>query len=134
MEAAGAHPKLRARVYLPAPFWQASRAITPRAQQLFEESLETCVELHDNHGVAVALNALAVNARDRGELAMGSCCLSDVSRYGETLGGPADIARALSNLANVIKLQGEYARASRFTASAWRCSARPEMAQVSPGR
>jgi hypothetical protein len=69
LEGAAARPKLRARLLFAAGVLAASRAITALRSRLFEESLETCLELNDNRGVAVALNALAVNARDRGELA-----------------------------------------------------------------
>ena len=78
---------------------------------MFEESLETCLELHDNHGVAVALNALAVNATDRGNLAAASLMFERCLTIWRDLGGPADIARALSNLANAMRLRREYERA-----------------------
>ena len=100
---------------------------------MFEQSLETCVELKDNRGVAVALNALAVNARDRGELTDASLLFERCLAIWKDLGDPADIARALSNLASVMKMQGEYERASRFTMSVLRCSVRWEIAPVSRG-
>ncbi len=112
LEGAAAHPKLRARVLFAAAVLAGEQGDYTCAQQLLEESLESCVELQDNRGVAVALNALAVNARDRGELTMGCLLFERCVAIWRDLGGPADIARALSNLANLIKLQGDYARAS----------------------
>ena len=58
------------------------------------------------------MNALAVNARDRGELAAASLLFERCVAIWKDLGDSADIARALSNLASVMKLQGDYTRAS----------------------
>ena len=107
-----ARPKLRARLLFAAAVLAGGQGDYGSAQQLFEDSLETCLELNDNRGVAVALNALAVNARDRGELARASLLFERCVAIWRDDGDSADIARALSNLANVIKMQGEYARAS----------------------
>jgi predicted ATPase len=112
LEGAAARPKLRSRLLFAAAVLAGEQGDYVPAQQLLEESLETCLELNDNRGVAVALNALAVNARDRGELP-GSCFLFErCVAIWRDVGDPADIARALSNLANVTKLQGELPRAS----------------------
>jgi predicted ATPase len=112
LEGAAARPKLRARLLFAAAVLAGEQGDYTSAQQLLEDSLETCLELHDNRGVAVALNALAVNARDRGELATASFLFERCVAIWRDLGDLADIARALSNLANVTKLQGEFARAS----------------------
>ncbi len=109
---AAARPKLRSRLLFAAAVLAGEQGDYAPAQQLFEESLETCLELNDNRGVAVALNALAVNARDRGELATSSFLFERCVAIWREAGDPSDIARALSNLANVTKLQGELARAS----------------------
>ena len=112
LEGAAARPKLRARLLFAAAVLAGEQGDYTSAQQLFEESLETCLELNDNRGVAVALNALAVNARDRGDLANASFLFERCVAIWRDAGDPADIARALSNLANVTKVQGELARAS----------------------
>jgi predicted ATPase len=112
LEGTAARPKLRARLSFAAAVLAGEQGDYASAQQLFEESLDTCLELNDNRGVAVALNALAVNARDRGELPVASLLFERCVGLWRGLGDSADIARALSNLANVTKLQGEYARAS----------------------
>jgi predicted ATPase len=112
MEGTAARPKLRARLLFAGAVLAGEQGDYTSAQQLFEQSLETCLELNDNHGVAVALNALAVNARDRGDLATASLLFERCVAIWNDLGDSADLARALSNLANVMKLQGEYARAS----------------------
>ena len=72
LEGTAARPKLRARLLFAAAVLAGEQGDYGSARQLFEESLDTCLELNDNRGVAVALNALAVNARDRGEL---RCCI-----------------------------------------------------------
>ncbi|HTA25847.1 MAG TPA: protein kinase [Terriglobales bacterium] len=112
LEGTAARPKLRARLSFAAAVLAGEQGDYASAQQLFEESLDTCLELKDNRGVAVALNALAVNARDRGELPVASLLFERCVGLWRNMGDSADIARALSNLANVTKLQGEYARAS----------------------
>jgi tetratricopeptide (TPR) repeat protein len=112
LEGAAARPKLRARLLFAGAVLAGEQGDYGSAQQMFEDSLETCLELNDNRGVAVALNALAVIARDRGQIAAASLLFERCVAIWKDLGDPADIARALSNLASVMKLQGEYERAS----------------------
>jgi predicted ATPase len=111
LEGAASRPKLRARLLFSGAVLAAAQGDYNSARPLFEESLETCVKLNDNRGVAVALNALAVNARDRREFAGASSLFERCVAIWKDLGDPANIARALSNLASVMKLQGEYERA-----------------------
>jgi predicted ATPase/serine/threonine protein kinase len=111
MEGATERPKLRARLLFAAAVLAAAQGDYRRGRRLFEESLETCVKLNDRRGVAVALNALAVNERDRGEFAVASQLFEQCLGIWKELGDPTDIARALSNLASVMKTQREYERA-----------------------
>ena len=112
LEGTAALPKLRARLTFAAAVLASEQGDYPSGRRLFEESLDTCVELNDNRGVAVALNALAVNARDRSELAVASLLFERCVAIWKDLGDSPDIARSLSNLANVTKMQGDYVRAS----------------------
>ncbi len=112
LEGVAARPKLHARLRFAAGVLASEQGDYGPAQQMFEDSLETYLELNDNRGVAVALNALAVITRDRGEIAAASSLSERCVAIWRDLGDPADIARALSNLASVMKLQGEYERAS----------------------
>ena len=105
LEGAAARPKLRSRLLFAAAVLSGEQGDYASAQQLFEDSLETCLELNDNRGVAVALNALAVNARDRGDLPTASLLFERCVAIWRDEGDPADVARALSNLANVSRLQ-----------------------------
>lgn len=112
LEGASARPKLHARLRFAAGVLASEQGDYGPAQQMFEDSLETYLELNDNRGVAVALNALAVITRDRGEIVAASAIFERCVAIWKDLGDPADFARALSNLASVMKLQGEYERAS----------------------
>src|SRR5579863_2856456 len=112
MEGAASRPKLRARLLFCGAVLAAAQGEYLSARPLFEESLETCVELNDKRGVAVALNALAVNARDRCELTSAASLFEQCAAIWKDLGDSASVARALSNLASVMKMQGEYERAS----------------------
>ncbi len=112
LDGAAGRPKLRSRLLFAAAVLAGEQGDYARAQQLLEDSLETCIELNDNHGVVVALNALAVIARDRGDIATSCFLFERCVAIWRDLGDPVDLARALSNLANVTKLQGDRARAS----------------------
>ncbi len=112
MEGAATRSKLRARLLFAGAVLAAAQGDYGSARPLFEESLETCVKLNDNRGVAVALNAMALNVRDRGEFDAASSLFERCVAIWKDLGDPANIARALSNLASVMKLQGEFERAS----------------------
>jgi len=107
-----ARQKLRARVLFYAAVLTAAQGDLASAQKLQQESLDTSRELQDQRGVAVALNALGVTARDRGDLATACSLFEQCVATWRDLGSPVDTARALSNLANVVKLQGDNARAS----------------------
>ena len=61
--------------------------------------------------MAVSLNALAVYSRDRGEVAAGQCAFEEGLAVCRELGDLKAAARALSNLASVVRLQGDFARA-----------------------
>ncbi len=104
-------PKMRARLLFHAAVLASTQGDFASAQKLQEESLKTCRELDDRHGVAVALNALGVTSRDRGDLQGASALFEQCVATWSDLGSSSESARALSNLANVVRLQGNYARA-----------------------
>ena len=112
LEGTVSRPKLRARLLFAGAVLAATQRDDESAVALFEESRATSIRLNDKRGVAVALNALAVNSRDRGELAEASLQFEQCVEIWKELGDPANIARALSNLASVMKMQGEYERSS----------------------
>jgi tetratricopeptide (TPR) repeat protein len=106
-----AQPKVRARPLFYASIFAGAQGDFASAQQLQEESLEACRDLKDYRGIAVALNALGVVARDRGDLDTACSLFEQCVATWRDLGSSLDTARALSNLANVVRLQGKHARA-----------------------
>ncbi|MGA8438526.1 MAG: tetratricopeptide repeat protein [Candidatus Sulfotelmatobacter sp.] len=107
-----AQPALGSRLLFYAAVFASAQGDFASAQKLQEESLESCRDLHDYRGVAVALNALGVTARDRGDLATACSLFEQCVATWRDLGSSVDTARALSNLANVVRLRGDYAPAS----------------------
>jgi predicted ATPase len=79
--------------------------------ELVRTSLTAARALNDKRCMAIASNALAVNARDRGEVVTSRGLFEESLRLWRELGDPLAVARALSNLANVVKLQGDYVEA-----------------------
>jgi predicted ATPase/serine/threonine protein kinase len=104
-------PSMRARPLLYTAVLASSHGDFDSAQKLQKESLKACRDLHDYRGVAVALNALGVTARDREDLGAACSLFEQCVATWRELGSPTDTARALSNLANVVRLQGDHARA-----------------------
>lgn len=111
LEGASRRPRLRARVLFAGSVLAGAQGDYNDAAELLTESRKICMDLHDNRGVAVALNAQAVNARECGDLEDASSLFEQCIAIWRQFGDPADIARALSNLGNVMKLRGEYGRA-----------------------
>lgn len=112
LEKAREHPKLLSRLLFAAAVLAGEQGDFGSAKRLFEENLDLCIELKDQHGIAVSLNAMGVNARDCGDLAVAAILFERCTAIWKNLGDAAAIARTLSNLGGVLKLQGEYARAS----------------------
>ena len=112
LEGAASRPTLRARLLFAAAVLAGEQGDYNVAENLLQQSLDTCRALGDNRGIAVALNALGANARDCGDPAAAAGLFEQSLSLWKALGYPAEIARSLSNLANVTKLSGDYARAS----------------------
>jgi len=110
------HRTTRARLLFDGGVLAVAQGDYVAAQRLLDESLEICVEQQDSRGVAVALNALATNARERGDLASSVFLFKRCVDMWRELGNAGDTARALSNLASVTKLQGEFEQASSLYA------------------
>lgn len=104
--------KLRSRLLFDAAVLAGEQGDYASAQRCFQENLDRCIEHGDDVGIAVALNALGINARDQGDLSVASLLFEGCVKKWKELGRPGDVARTLSNLANVVKLQGDYARAT----------------------
>ena len=72
---------------------------------------EIARELNDTRGVGIALNALAANARDDGEVSTARSLFEESLAIWRGLNDRAMVARALSNVASVVKSQRNYALA-----------------------
>jgi predicted ATPase/DNA-binding winged helix-turn-helix (wHTH) protein len=83
----------------------------PAAARFLEQSLSLYLELDDQPGVAVSLNALGVSARDRGDYPAAKRYFEDSLARWRGLSDRAALARGLHNLANVAKILGDYERA-----------------------
>jgi predicted ATPase len=103
--------KARERVVFSAGVLASEQADYAAADPLFREALDIARQLGDKRGIAVSLNALGVNDRNRGEAAVAHSLFEESLLLWRELGDQKAVARALSNLANVVKLQGDYDRA-----------------------
>jgi predicted ATPase len=103
--------KARARALFAAGVLAGEQGDYGAARTLLSESIEIDRELGDRWGVAVSLNALAVNALDGGDVAGSRSLFEENLALWRELGDRVAIARSLSNLANVVKVQGDPARA-----------------------
>ncbi len=68
LEGAAARSNSRARVLFAAGVLASEQGDHRAARGLLQESLQIARELNDTRGVGIALNALAANARDDGEM------------------------------------------------------------------
>ncbi len=102
---------LRLRVLLGAGVLAAAQGDNIHSDQMFRENLEIARQLGDKHSIAIALNALAITTRDRGDLAAARTIFEENLALWRELQDTPALARALSNLANVVKSLGDYAQA-----------------------
>jgi predicted ATPase len=107
----GAPAKARERAVFSAGVLASEQADYASADPLFREALDIARQLDDKRGIAVSLNALGVNDRNRGQAAAAHSLFEESASLWRELGEQKAVARALSNLANVVKSQGDYARA-----------------------
>ena len=109
---AGATPsKARSRALFAAGVLAGSQGDYASNQRLMEASLAMARQLGDKQGIAVSLNALAANARDREDVAGARALFEEGLAVWREAGDPQAVARVLSNLANVARLQGDYQHA-----------------------
>jgi predicted ATPase/DNA-binding winged helix-turn-helix (wHTH) protein len=108
---AAAPTKLRMRTLFAAGALALEQGDYVSADALITESLSIARQLGDKQGVAVSLNALAVNARHQGDVPVARALFEESLVLWRELGDQKAVARSLSNLANIIKLQGDSAGA-----------------------
>ena len=85
---AAAPTKARERALFAAGVLAIAQGDYAAADSLMRESLDIARQLGDKQGVAVSLNALAVIARDRGEVCDGALSVRRKPRAVERIGGP----------------------------------------------
>lgn len=105
------YPKERARVSQFLGALATAQGDFEAARRFLEQSLSLYEQLDDRWGVAIALNALAVSARDRGDYASALKNFESSLAQWRTLGDRVSAARCLHNLANAAKICGDYAKA-----------------------
>jgi len=105
------HSKERARVSHFLGALVTAQGDYPAAERFVEQSLSLYEELGDQWGIAAALNALAVSARDRGDYSSAQSNFERSLACWRMLPDRLAIARCLHNLANVVKVRGDYPRA-----------------------
>ena len=108
--------RARARALFSAGVLAGEQGDYDASDALMGESLDVARKLGDTQGVAVSLNARAVNARDRGNLVMAHALFDESLLLWKELGDRKAVARALSNLAIVVNSQGDYSRARELYA------------------
>jgi predicted ATPase len=111
LEGPAAPSKARERAVFSAGVLASEQADYASAAPLFKEALDIARQLGDKRGMAVSLNALGVNDRNRGQAAVAHSLFEESVTLWKELGDQKAVARSLSNLANVVKSQGDYARA-----------------------
>ncbi|HTC32095.1 MAG TPA: protein kinase [Bryobacteraceae bacterium] len=112
LPSAAAPTKARARAVFAAGVLASEQVDYAASDALLGESLDIARQLDDKQGAAVSLNALGVNARNRCDLVPAHALFEESLLLFRELGRDQKaVARSLSNLASVAKLQGDFARA-----------------------
>jgi predicted ATPase len=111
MPSAAAPTRARSRASFAAGVLASEQGDYTAADAQMGASLDISRQLGDKQGEAVALNALAVNARDTANTIVALALFQEALGLWRELGDQKAVARALSNLASVVNSQGDYARA-----------------------
>ena len=111
LEQAAAATPMRARALFAAGVLALEQSEHAAAEAFLQESLAISRELGDKRGVAVSLNAMASEARNRGDMANAWRLFEESLEVFRELGDPFGIAGTLNNLAGVVKEQRDYPRA-----------------------
>lgn len=109
--AGSAHTMERARVTLLVGALASAQSDYQVAERFLSMGLELYEELEHRPGIAAALNALAIAARDRGDYAMAEIRFERSLACWRLLSDQLAVARCLHNLASVVKVGGDYPRA-----------------------
>jgi predicted ATPase len=135
--------KERAKVSVYLSTFTTVQGDFPAAMRFVEQSLSLYESLGDQWGIAIALNARAIVARDHGDYAAAEEYFEQTLGRWRDLGDRVAIARCLHNLANVAKTRGDYSYARAVleeaeqifvelgdrSGAAWTLSQRADIAQ-----
>lgn len=103
----------RARIGIFVAALMAAQGDSLAGKGFAEESLALYEGLDDRLGIAAALNAIGISARDAGDYETATIHFERCLTVWRTLPDPLETARCLHNLANVAKARGEYSRARK---------------------
>ena len=101
----------RAQVALFVGALASAQADCQASERFLSLGLELYEELGHEPGIAAALNALAISARDRGDYPLAQARFERSLACWRLLSDHVAIARCLHNLATVVKVRGDYAQA-----------------------
>jgi tetratricopeptide (TPR) repeat protein len=107
------HVKERAKISVFLGALVTSQGNYAAAREFLEQGLLLYKHTGDQWGIAAALNALAISARDRGDYASAQINFENSLTDWRALNDRISIARCLHNLANVLRVRGDYAAAQR---------------------
>ena len=105
------YKKQRAQVWIFLAALATAQGDFAAGRPFAEQSMSLYQELNDRSGIAAALNASGVGARDSGDYEAAQNCFERCLEYWRVLPDQVETARCLHNLANVVKIRGDYARA-----------------------
>jgi predicted ATPase/DNA-binding winged helix-turn-helix (wHTH) protein len=105
------YKKQRAQVWIFLAALATAQGDFAAGRPFAEQSMSLYQELNDHWGIAAALNASGVGARDAGDYDAAQSCFERCLEYWRVLPDQVETARCLHNLANIAKIRGDYARA-----------------------
>ena len=105
------HTQQRARIGIFLGALSTALGDFQAAQHFSEQSLMLYQGLNDRWGIAAALNALGIGARDSGDYETAQNYFERTLEFWRTLPDSIETARCLHNLANVAKARNDYSRA-----------------------
>ena len=112
------YPRERAKTTLFLGAFSTAQGDFVASDRYIKQSIAIYREVEDPSGIAVALNASAITARDWGDYATAKINFEESLAYWREIEDQVATARCLHNLGNVSKISGDYARARMALAEA----------------
>jgi predicted ATPase/DNA-binding winged helix-turn-helix (wHTH) protein len=105
------YTKERGKLYQMLTAFTTAQGDFQSAAQFADQGLALYQEVGDDWGIAIALNALAISARDRGDYSAAQENFEKSLAYWRKVGDRVATARCLHNVANAARSRGDYGRA-----------------------